>query len=201
MKIRYMVIFQLCLLATLLIFVAIVSFLDQALSDNSEISEEILVELEEVKLPLTISITTLEEPIITIQEPTEPQVAKLYWGRARITAYCSCQKCCGDWALNRPKDVNTGQSIVVGAAGTPLQSLHSVATPPILPFGTVLQIEGINLSTEVFVVEDRIDRRASKLFNDFVIDVYFDSHEECWEYIKAEGTEEYHDVYIISNED
>ena len=37
-------------------------------------------------------------------------------GSFDLTAYCSCEKCCGIWAKNRPMDEN-GEQIVLGASG------------------------------------------------------------------------------------
>ena len=70
------------------------------------------------------------EPITTKPEEIEP----IYLGNYRITAYCACEKCCGEWAKNRPN------GIVKGAAGIALTPGYSAASP--LPFGTELYIEG-----------------------------------------------------------
>ena len=49
----------------------------------------------------------------------------------KVTAYCSCEKCCGVWAINRP------EGKVYGAAGKELVSGYSVAVDrELYEFGT-----------------------------------------------------------------
>ena len=91
-------------------------------------------------------------------------------GTYRITAYCSCEKCCGEWAKNRI------DGIVKGAAGVELTPGISVACS--LPFGTKLYIEGYG---EV-VVQDRIAEWVNEKYDDKVIDVYFNNHSEALEF-------------------
>lgn len=88
-------------------------------------------------------------------------------GVCRVTAYCSCEKCCGKWALNRPN------GIVYGAEGTELIAGVSCASP--LPFGTILEIEGLGQ----YVVQDRIAQWVLDEHGDNCVDIYFDSHEEA----------------------
>ena len=57
-----------------------------------------------------VILEPVEPPLV--EEPAEPEPVLL--GSFRITAYCSCEKCCGEWAKNRPN------GIVYGAAGVEL---------------------------------------------------------------------------------
>lgn len=88
-------------------------------------------------------------------------------GTFRITAYCSCKKCCGKWADNRPN------GIVYGASGAELVAGVSVASP--LPFGTEIYIDGLG----EYVVQDRLANWVAEKYGDKLIDVYFDDHEEA----------------------
>lgn len=88
-------------------------------------------------------------------------------GTFRITAYCSCKKCCGKWADNRPN------GIVYGASGAELVAGVSVASP--LPFGTEIYIDGLG----EYVVQDRLAQWVVDKYGDKLIDVYFDNHEEA----------------------
>ena len=88
-------------------------------------------------------------------------------GTFRITAYCSCKKCCGKWADNRPN------GIVYGASGAELVAGVSVASP--LPFGTKIYIDGLG----EYVVQDRLANWVAEKYGDKLIDVYFDDHEEA----------------------
>lgn len=86
---------------------------------------------------------------------------------ARITAYCSCEKCCG------PRD-RSGP--VVGAAGVELVPGYSCAGPKELPFGTLVQIDG-----KEYRVDDRtadwVQRKHGVTF-----DIYFGTHQDALDY-------------------
>ena len=138
-------------------------------------------------------IRTVEafEPVVieqvepeTIPEPEpvpdpEPEVELESLGEYRITAYCACEICCGEWALNRPN------GIVYGAAGVELEAGVSCASP--LPFGTVVEIEGLG----EYVVQDRTAQWVVDKYGENLIDIYFDDHEAAKEF----GLQ-YHNVYL-----
>lgn len=107
----------------------------------------------------------------------EPELEPL--GEYRITAYCACEKCCGEWALNRPN------GIVYGAAGVELTAGVSCASP--LPFGTVVEIEGLG----EYIVHDRTAQWVVDKYGENLIDIYFDDHEAALEF----GLQ-YHNVYL-----
>ena len=97
---------------------------------------------------------------------TAPQTA--YYGACRITFYCDCSQCCGQWA---------GGATASGVMPTPN---HTVANGS-LPFGTRVIIEG-----QEYVVEDRgVDG------NQF--DIFVDSHQEA-----LERGLYYADVYLVN---
>ena len=85
----------------------------------------------------------------------------------RISAYCSCEKCCGVWAK---KGINSsGQRIT--ASGYEIQEGDRfVAAPAEWAFGTVMDISGYGK------VEVK-DRGGSIKGNR--LDVYFDTHQEA----------------------
>lgn len=122
-----------------------------------------------------------EEPtqsVIPMPEVTvEPEPE--YLGEFRITAYCSCEICCGKWAENRP------DGIVYGASGEELVAGVSCASP--LPFGTVVEIEGVG----TYIVQDRTSSWVVDKYGENLIDIYFDDHEAAREF----GLQ-YHDVYL-----
>jgi len=106
------------------------------------------------------------------QEQTEPIVdpepEKITY---RVTAYCSCSKCCGKYALNRPVDEN-GNEIVIGAANVPLTPLVSCASP--LPFGTKIKLEGYG----TLVVQDRTAQWVVDKYGENIIDIYVNNHDD-----------------------
>lgn len=120
--------------------------------------------IEQDQLTAVIPDVTLE-PVETplVEESVEPEPVLL--GSFRITAYCSCEKCCGEWAKNRPN------GIVYGAAGVELKAGVSCASP--LPLGTVVEVEGLG----EYIVQDRPAQWVIDKYGENQIDIYFDSHE------------------------
>ena len=115
----------------------------------------------------------VEEEIVSnepVNAPTdkEPDVLESL-GVYKLTAYCACEECCDGWALNRPVD-EAGNPIVYTASGSIAKHGVTVAADTdILPFGTVLLIDG-----HEYTVQDR-----GGAINGKRIDIYFDSHEEA----------------------
>lgn len=120
--------------------------------------------IEQDQLTAVIPDVTLE-PVETplVEESVEPEPVLL--GSFRVTAYCSCEKCCGEWAKNRPN------GIVYGAAGVELKAGVSCASP--LPLGTVVEVEGLG----EYIVQDRPAQWVIDKYGENQIDIYFDSHE------------------------
>lgn len=109
--------------------------------------------------PLEIS----RAPIIVTEEAKEPELL----GEFILTAYCSCEVCCGEWAKNRPN------GIVVGATGEELVAGYSIAVDPtVIPYGTELIIDG-----QIYEVMD-----CGGDIKNNRIDVYFSSHDEAVEF-------------------
>lgn len=102
-------------------------------------------------------------------------------GEFKITAYCPCEKCCGYWATVRPADEN-GEPIVYTASGKiAVQGVSVAADTSILPFGTVLVIDG-----HEYTVQDR-----GGMVKGNHVDIYFDSHEAAKEW----GTQ-YMEIFV-----
>lgn len=108
----------------------------------------------------------VEQTIVPTIKPIEEPVVEVL-GEYRITAYCPCEICCGEWAKNRPND------IVVGAAGKELEAGLSVAAA--LPMGTKISIDGIG----EFEVQDKIADWVLEKYDNKVIDIYFETHEDA----------------------
>lgn len=129
-------------------------------------TEDVFPTYEIMPMVVMSAPTPIEEPIeIEPEEPEEPEQKLL--GNFRITAYCSCRKCCGKWADNRPN------GIVYGAMGKELKAGVSVASP--LPFGTKIHIDGLG----DYVVQDRTADWVVEKYGEGIVDIYFDSHEEA----------------------
>lgn len=126
-------------------------------------------------------------PEIVVEKPTR----RLH-GSCRITAYCACEQCCGEWAKNRPADAE-GNPIVYGASGKELTPGVSVACS--LPYGTRLEIDGL---PGTYIVEDRTAEWIQDKYNGMTVDIYMDSHEACYDLLS--GCPEWMDVYIVEGE-
>lgn len=77
---------------------------------------------------------------------------------AIITAYCACKLCCGPDAVG-----------LTASGVRPVQGV-TVAAPRSVPFGTLVNIDGVGLRT----VQDRMARRYDGRW-----DVYFERHEDA----------------------
>jgi 3D (Asp-Asp-Asp) domain-containing protein len=100
----------------------------------------------------------------------EPKVVSL--GEYKLTAYCSCEKCCGHWATVRPLDEHGNPIVYTANMSVAKQGVTVAADTNILPFGTVLLIDG-----HEYTVQDRGGAIKGNR-----IDVYFESHEEALQF-------------------
>jgi 3D (Asp-Asp-Asp) domain-containing protein len=124
---------------------------------------------------------TIEEEIIETSPEGETELEQEnidmnleYLGIYTLTAYCSCEECCG-------------KSDGITASGVKARPNHTIAAPSEFAFGTKLMINGIE-----YTVEDR-----GGAIKDNRIDVYFDSHQEAINFGKQKNI----DVYRISEAD
>lgn len=102
------------------------------------------------------------------------------WIEATATAYCSCEICCGEWALNRP------DGIVYTASGAEaVQGVTIAVDWSIYPPGTVLFVEGLG----EMIVQDRGGAIQGQK-----IDVYFESHDAARQFGRQNVR-----FYIVNN--
>ena len=113
--------------------------------------------------PATEAATTATEP------PTEPIPTETWksLGVFELTAYCSCEKCCGQWATNRPTD-QRGNPIVYTSTGAIAKAGTTIAVDPrVIPYGSEIQIDG-----HTYIAQD-----CGGAIKGNRIDVYHDSHQ------------------------
>ena len=116
---------------------------------------------------IKLSENTAPPLVCTVEEAVEEVEAEST--TFRVTAFCSCEKCCGEWALNRPKDEN-GKDIVYGSTGTALVAGTSIAVDPsVIPYGSQVEING-----HTYTAHD-----TGGAINGNRIDVYFDNHQDA----------------------
>ena len=121
-----------------------------------------------------VEVVEINEPVVTepITATTDVVLEKHTF---RVTAYCSCVKCCGKWAKNRKLD-EYGDPIVKGASGERLIPLVSVASP--LPFGTEIELDTIG----TVVVHDRTADWIVDKHGQYILDLYFSNHSDAWDF-------------------
>ena len=158
---------------------------EETVMATTEPTVETTAPMTEPTIPETTEAPT--EPPVTeppATEPEEPELISL--GTFKLTAYCSCQKCCGSYALNRPVDEN-GNEIVYGSIGVRLEAGVSIAVDPrVIPYGTQVEING-----HTYTAHDTGGNITGNR-----IDVYFDDHQEAWDF----GTQ-YAEVFVYGTED
>lgn len=93
------------------------------------------------------------------EEDYKPKMEDL--GEFKLTAYCTCDECCGDWA-----DGIT----FTGTVATPGRTI--AVDPSVIPLGSVVQINGVN-----YIAED-----IGGAIKGNRIDMLFPSHQEALEF-------------------
>lgn len=127
-----------------------------------------------VEKPVYIEIETVKEIPVYIAEDDGEQVRMEYLGEFELTAYCSCEKCCG-------------KSDGITASGAKATSNHTIAVDPtVIPYGTEVMIDG-----KRYVAED-----CGGGVKGNVIDIYFDTHEEAVEFGRQKA-----EVYVFEESD
>lgn len=139
-------------------------FLTNAYIKHIKDYHSIKIEKETVlpaELPLTAGVATiLENENIATYNSRMINFDLVSLGEHKLTAYCNCEKCCGEWSkYNRT------------ASGTTPKQGRTVACNT-LDFGTKVMING-----EEYIVED-----TGNMYYDNHIDIYFSSHEEALEF-------------------
>lgn len=110
--------------------------------------------------PIAIESTEVIEPIekviaLDTVKVKEPVLKSL--GEFRLTAYCSCEICCGKWAKYNTTKFGT----------TPEEGRTIAVDDDLIPLGTIVIIDGVE-----YVAED-----TGSAIKKNRIDVYHDSHE------------------------
>ena len=112
---------------------------------------------------------------------TNKAVEPISLGEFKLTAYCSCKKCCGIWAANRPN------GIVYGAIGEELKAGYSIAVDPeVISYNSKVMING-----QVYEAQD-----CGSAIKGNRIDVYFENHKDAINF----GVQ-YAEVFLMPNSD
>lgn len=149
----------------LLVTIALLLFL--MIGKRPQNNIEPIATIESASVIETTAKVIVEENTIEIVGETEEQTTAPKYvslGTFKITAYCSCKKCCGKYAENRPN------GIVYGASGEQLIEGYSIAVDPkVIPYGEIVIINGI----------EHIAHDCGGAIKGNRIDLYMASHEEA----------------------
>ena len=128
---------------------------------------------EPITTPATITevTTTSTTPVAapTLATPAEKWTSI---GEFEITAYCSCEICCGYWATIRPKDDNGNPIVYTSTGAVARQGVTIAVDPEVIPYGTEVRIGG-----HTYIAQDTGGDITGNR-----IDVYFSNHEDALEY-------------------
>lgn len=103
------------------------------------------------------------------QEPIPEQSKRVSLGEFKLTAYCSCRKCCDFWSNGRPLDEN-GNDIVIGASGERLcQGVSIAVDPTVISYDSKVYIDG----------KEYIAHDCGGAIKGNRIDMYFENHEDA----------------------
>ena len=117
------------------------------------------VDTENTDIGTTNTDTIIPTPNPEVQEITPNNNTNL--GQFRITAYCSCKKCCGEWSGGPT------------ASGVMPQAGRTISVDPsVIPLGSQVEIDG-----HIYTAED-----TGGAIKGRKIDMYFSSHEEALNY-------------------
>jgi len=134
------------------------------------------VHKDDLKPVAEVKVIELQEEVIQEElpedKPTEDEPALVSLGEFKLTAYCACEKCCGEWALDRPVD-EAGNPIVYGASGEVLAEGTSIAVDKaVIPYGTEILVNGCTYKAQDCGGAIKGNR----------IDVYMSNHEDALEF-------------------
>jgi 3D (Asp-Asp-Asp) domain-containing protein len=129
---------------------------------------------EYIDVPVVEEI--VETPVVEdFIQPRPESIDDIDVQKFRVTAYCPCEQCCGEWAKKRPLDEN-GEPIVIGALGVELVDGYSVASP--MAFGTQVELDGIG----IVEVQDRTAQWVVDRYGENIIDLYMTDHKTASEF-------------------
>lgn len=162
----------------LVIAVPLSIYASEQASLNAEAHKNDFRPVAEVRVVELVEIT--QEAIPEEVEAKEPEYISL--GEFKLTAYCSCEKCCGKWANGRPVD-EEGNEIVIGASGEVLEAGISIAVDKkVIPYGSTVLING----------QEYIAHDCGGAIKQNRIDVYHNDHKEALKF----GVQ-YAEVFIL----
>lgn len=139
-------------------------------------AEPIVVKEARLTIPeLEYELVSVEEnfgmELLLDDESVKEQESASFVIYARCTAYCSCRKCCGKYAKNRPLDANGNEVVLTTSGARAIQGTTVGVDSNLIPLGSRVVING-----HTYIAQDTGNPDVVK---DNVIDIYFDNHDEA----------------------
>lgn len=137
-----------------------ISLLDQAnqaIRQSNELADSAIAELNELKKQ--------NEQVVTEDDTAVQESSEIF--EAKVTAYCSCPKCCGIWSKDHPSRQGIDYEQYTTSGTVPTAGRTIAVDPDVIPLGSKVVLNG-----HEYVAEDT----GSGVKGNH-IDVYFDSHE------------------------
>ena len=162
-----------------LLITLILPIIGEAVAPVAPQPEPVEVQATTPKLEPTPTPTTSPENTKPTPEPepVEQESELISIGTFTVTAYCSCEKCCGKWALDRPG------GIVYTASGAEAKEGITVGADwDTIASGTEIYIEGIGWRT----VQDKPAAWVIEKYDGRSLDLYFENHADAWNFGKQE---------------
>lgn len=120
---------------------------------------------------LAMQIEREQRQVVPSLPLIEDDDGMIYIGECTVTAYCPCEKCCGQWSNG------------ITATGTTAQPGVIAVDPSVIPLGSKVVIDGAEYSAE----------DTGGAIKGYRIDLYMDSHSAALEY----GVQN-HDVWVVN---
>jgi len=137
---------------------------ETAIDEQISFSPPVIEQIQE--LPET-------EPERDPHESTDGQSLFYTIGEYTVTAYCPCVKCCGIWSEQHPSRIGTDYVQKTASGTIPKEGRTCGADPKVLPYGTILLING-----HEYIVEDTGSGANGKK----LIDVFRSDHASAIEF-------------------
>lgn len=181
---------------TLIFMVALTGVCANCILKNNEVNKKLAIAEENLMIANDIISAQIEHidamgndldaANTVIDDLKDTEYELVYMGDYKLTAYCACEICCEEWALNRPLDEN-GNPIVYTSSGTVATQGRTIGVnPKVIPYGTEVYIEGLGWR----VAED------TGVIQGQHIDVYMGSHDAALHSGLTHG-----DVWILVKKD
>lgn len=88
-------------------------------------------------------------------------------GEFKATAYCNCEKCCGEWAKYHQ----------TRSGAVPMEGVTVAVDPDVIPLGSMVYVTYEDGSTAEYVAQD-----TGGAIKGNRIDIYFESHQDALEF-------------------